>query len=109
MAVRDRRGIMYALFSYTVERDLRLDACLRVGDIIAGRLPGADLDAAILVGIQELAQKLGCQTLLIDVPVPPAEGSAIAGLSGFADPAFSPSAVTFLHRRAPKSEPLRAG
>lgn len=98
MAVRDRRGIMYALFSYAVDRDLRLDACLRISGIIAGRLPGGDLDAAILFGIQDLAERLGCKALLIDVPVTAADVPAIASASGFADPSFSPTAVTFMRR-----------
>lgn len=109
MAVRDRRGIVYALFSYTVERDLRLEACLRISGIIAGRLPGADLDAAILCGIQELAERLGCQALLIDVPVSPADVPSLPGLGRAAGSGFAPSSITFLRRRSARGALLRAG
>ncbi len=110
MAVRDRRGVVYALFSYSVEQDLRLNPCLRVSGLMAGRLPGADLDAAILFGIQELAERLGCSALLIDVPVSPAEALGLSGFSGPFGPGFSPSAVTFLRQPAAKGRaPLRAG
>jgi hypothetical protein len=109
VAVRDRRGIMYALFSYVVERDLRLEACLRISDIIAGRLPGADLDAAILFGIQELGERLGCNSILIDVPVSPEDIPSTPDLGRIVDSSFSPSAVTFLRRSPPKGDPLRAG
>jgi len=96
MAVRDRRGILHALYSYTVERNIRHDPCLRISDLIVARLPGADLDSAILFGIQELAEQLGCETLRIDVPVPASNTCAAACLSGLVGPSFSPFAVTFL-------------
>jgi hypothetical protein len=100
MGVRDRRGVLHALFSYHLDRDLRFGCCLRISDLIVGRLPGALVNGAVVAGAQELAERFGCDALLIDVPTPPAEASALASLSGMAGPSFSPSAVTFVRKSA---------
>jgi hypothetical protein len=108
VAVRDRRGVLHALFSYQVDKDFRLGSCLRIGDLIVGRLPGAIVNGAVLTGAQTLAETLGCDTLLIDVPTPPAKASALASLAGgMVNATFAPSAVTFL-RRSGRPAPIRA-
>jgi hypothetical protein len=100
MAVRDRRGILHALYSYRVERSIRQEPRLHIGDLIVGRLPGADLDGAVLFGIQELSTRLSCASLLIDVPVPPDNACTVTCLGGPVGPSFAPAAVTFLRHSA---------
>ncbi|NIX77502.1 hypothetical protein [Microvirga terricola] len=95
MAARDRRGVLHALFAYAVDRDRRATACLRVTDLIVSRLPGEEVNATVLSGVQELADRLGCKSVLIDVPVMPGNAHALLGMEGLAAPNFSPVTITF--------------
>ena len=69
MAVRDRRGMIHGLFSYSIEKDLTNNTCLRVSNLVFVRLPGGRIDDAILQGIEHLSKECACQSLTIDVPV----------------------------------------
>jgi hypothetical protein len=98
MAVRDARGIMHAVFSYHVEKDFRYGLCLRISDLIIGRLPGAVVNGAVLKGAEELAGKLACDALLIDVPASPANAGTLMGIGGITGSHFAPSSITFMRR-----------
>lgn len=95
MAVRDRREVIFALFSYAVEQDFRSSTCLRVSDLIVGYLPSRQVDAAILSSAQELADRLGCGALLIDMPVPPTKATVLTDIAGMGYSSFSAAAITF--------------
>ncbi|WP_198411861.1 hypothetical protein [Microvirga flavescens] len=98
MAVRDRRGVMHALFAYAVCQDRRSNACLRITDLIVSRLPGEEVNARVLSGVQELADEFGCREVLIDVPVMPGNAQALSSMEGMAAPSFSPVTITFSNR-----------
>lgn len=98
MTVRDRRGVMHALFAYAVEQDRRSNACLRVTDLIVGRLPGAEVNEKVLSGVQELADRFACKVVLIDVPVLPGNAQVLSTMEGMAVPNFAPIAITFSGR-----------
>jgi len=69
MAVRDRRGIIHGFFSYVIDIDLSNDKCLRVSNLVFVRLPGSQIDEAILEGVERLAHESACDYLSIDVPM----------------------------------------
>ena len=73
-----------------------------------GKKPDVE-SVLFMIGIQELGERLGCNSILIDVPVSPEDIPAAPDLGRIVDSSFSPSAVTFLRRSPPKGDPLRAG
>jgi hypothetical protein len=96
IAVRDNRGILHAVFTYSVERNFRRGACLRVADLIVGRLPGALVNGAVLGAAQDLARRIGCKTILIDVPALPESTRPLdVALEGMPPPDYAPAAVVF--------------
>jgi hypothetical protein len=71
MAIRDRRGIVHALFCYRVERDLRAHRRLCVSDLIVAHLPGSQIDRAVAASTHQIAAALGCQAISIALPFQP--------------------------------------
>ncbi|MGY2848348.1 hypothetical protein ACVIWU_001774 [Bradyrhizobium sp. USDA 4509] len=47
IAIRDRRGVIHALFSYRIDNDLRVRKRLSIGDLIVAHLPGSRIDDAL--------------------------------------------------------------
>jgi hypothetical protein len=96
IAVRDSREILHAVFTYSVDRDFRRGACLRVTDLIVGRLPGALVNGAVLGAAHDLAGELGCRTILIDVPTLPESTLPLdVAFEGMPPRDYAPAAVIF--------------
>lgn len=68
IAIRDRRGIVHALFSYRADVDMRLRKRLSVANLIVAHLPGSRIDSAVAACINGVAADLGCQTVNIEQP-----------------------------------------
>lgn len=100
VVLRNARGYMHALYSYQVEQDARYGARLRVRDLVVGRLPGAALTEAILQSAEALAGSLGCDALLVDVPIPPTAGAHLISLDQLPSAALAPASVTYRYRAA---------
>ncbi len=69
MAVRDRRGVIHGLFTYHVQRTLRHGTVLRLNDVIVAQMPGPSLADIVVDGADALRRDLGCDALVIDLPV----------------------------------------
>jgi hypothetical protein len=98
MAIQDRRGVFHALFTYATACSLELGHYLRIGDLIIAHLPGSAIDDVIVECAERLAQSLGCESLVIDLPT---ERSSAASrrLHAILAERFTPVAVS--HRRRP--------
>jgi hypothetical protein len=83
IAIRDSRGIVHALFSYRVERDLRIRKRLCIANLIVAHLPGSQIDAAVAASAERVSAQFDCQTITIEQPFDPAtavaKGHATAG------------------------------
>jgi hypothetical protein len=66
IAVRDRRGIVHALFSYRVEVDLHDRKRLCVANLIVAHLPGSRIEEAVVTSARDVSAELGCQTISIE-------------------------------------------
>ncbi len=69
MAVRDRRGVTHGLFTYCVQPTLRHGTVLRLGDVVVAQMPGPSLADVVVETADVLRRDLGCDTLVIDMPV----------------------------------------
>ena len=67
-AIRDRRGVIHALFSYRIDNDLRVRKRLSISDLIVAHLAGSQIDDAVARVIGDVAQQFGCQTVTIERP-----------------------------------------
>ena len=76
IAIRDCRGIVHALFSYRVDRDLRIRKRLCIANLIVAHLPGSQIDAAVAASAELVSAQCDCQTITIEQPFGP--GAAIA-------------------------------
>jgi hypothetical protein len=72
IAIRDRRGIVHALFSYRVDSDLRSSRRLCIGNLIVAHLPGSQIDAAVAASAQSVSAQFDCQAITIEQPFRPA-------------------------------------
>eukprot|EP01037_Dinobryon_pediforme_P017850 gene17850-18079_t len=68
LAVRDVRGIVHALLSCKTEQDFSGHKYIRISDLMLARLPGAQIDAAILDGIVRICAEHHCAALVLDIP-----------------------------------------
>ena len=68
IAIRDRRGVIHAVFSYRVDSDLRVRKRLSIGDLIVAHLPGSRIDDAVSNVIAEVSAQYGCQIVTIEQP-----------------------------------------
>ncbi|MBR1164576.1 hypothetical protein [Bradyrhizobium elkanii] len=68
IAIRDRRGVIHALFSYRIDNDLRVRKRLSIGDLIVAHLPGSRIDDAVSNVIAEVSAQYGCQIVTIEQP-----------------------------------------
>lgn len=82
IAIRDSRGIVHALFSYRVERDLRIRKRLCIANLIVAHLPGSKIDAAVAASAERVSAQLDCQTITIEQPFHPATTVAKGRASG---------------------------
>lgn len=71
MAIRDRRGIIHALFGYRVDLDLRANKRLCLSNLVIARLPGSMIDEAIATSADDIAAKHRCRTISLDQPFTP--------------------------------------
>lgn len=76
IAIRDCRGIVHALFSYRVDRDLRVRKRLCIANLIVAHLPGSQIDAAVAASAELVSAQFDCQTITIEQPFGPATGIA---------------------------------
>jgi hypothetical protein len=91
IAIRDCRGIVHALFSYRIERDLRIRRRLCIGNLIVAHLPGSQIDAAVAASAESVSAQFDCQTITIEQPF----GSRSAAAAG------CPTAKLLKSRRRP--------
>jgi hypothetical protein len=71
IAIRDCRGIVHALFSYRIERDLRIGRRLCIGNLIVAHLPGSQIDAAVAASAESVSAQFDCQMITIEQPFRP--------------------------------------
>jgi len=71
IAIRDRRGIVHALFSYRVDFDLRARKRLCITHLVVAHLAGSAIDAAIATSADTIAADLDCQSISIEQPFNP--------------------------------------
>jgi hypothetical protein len=76
IAIRDCRGIVHALFSYRVDRDLRVRKRLCIANLIVAHLPGSQIDAAVAASAELVSAQFDCQTITIEQPFRPGAGIA---------------------------------
>src|SRR5262249_45260835 len=67
-AIRDRRGVIHALFSYRIDNDLRVRKRLSISDLIVAHLAGSQIDDAVARVIADVARQFGCQIVTIERP-----------------------------------------
>lgn len=68
IAIRDRRGLIHALFGYRVDIDLRARKKLCLGNLLVARMPGQLIDEAIIASANELAARFSCHTISLEQP-----------------------------------------
>ncbi|HAO42849.1 MAG: hypothetical protein EKK35_11785 [Bradyrhizobiaceae bacterium] len=68
IAIRDRRGLIHALFGYRIDIDLRARKKLCLGNLVVARMPGQLIDEAIIASANELAARFSCQTISLEQP-----------------------------------------
>jgi hypothetical protein len=68
IAIRDCRDIVHALYSYRVDRDLRIRNRLCITDLIVAHLPGSQIDAAIAASAENISAQFDCQAITIEQP-----------------------------------------
>lgn len=68
IAIRDRRDIVHALFSYRVEFDLHDRRRLCVANLIVAHLPGSQIDEAVAASTKDVSMQLGCNTITVEQP-----------------------------------------
>ncbi len=68
IAIRDRRGMIHALFSYRIDSDLRVRKRLSISDLIVAHLAGSQIDDAVADVIADVARQYGCQAVTIERP-----------------------------------------
>jgi hypothetical protein len=79
MSIGDKRGYLHALFTYRLDQNLQLGCFVRIGDIIAGHLPGELLNRSIIASADRLAARIGCKSIVIE---PAADGAAVRAMTG---------------------------
>lgn len=98
MAIRDRRGLMHGLFAFRRERTMRHGLVLRVVDVILAQMPGPSLGDVLVEAAEDLCRRLGCDNLVIDVPIRHAGGPP--AVPGMLPQRFTMDAIAFRSRRA---------
>jgi hypothetical protein len=68
IAIRDRRDIVHALFSYRVEFDVHDRRRLCVANLIIAHLPGSQIDAAVAASTKNVSMQFGCNTITVEQP-----------------------------------------
>ncbi|WP_136626076.1 hypothetical protein [Bradyrhizobium macuxiense] len=68
IAIRDRRGVIHALFSYRIDSDLRVRKRLNISDLIVAHLPGSQIDDAVATVVADVSAQFGCQIVTIERP-----------------------------------------
>lgn len=89
IGVRDRRGVIHALFGYRVDSDMHAGKKLCLSNLVIAKMPGSMIDEAVIAGANELAAQLGCRTVTVE--------HRLNGLSGIRGPC--PTASALLARR----------
>ena len=68
IAIRDRRGVVHAVFSYRIDSDLQIRKRLNIGDLIVAHLPGSQIDDAVATVVADVSAQFGCQIVTIERP-----------------------------------------
>lgn len=66
MGIRDRRGVIHALFGYRIDIDMRACKKLSLSNLVVAQMPGSNIDDAVVVAVNELAQQHNCRTVTIE-------------------------------------------
>ena len=67
VAIEDSRGYIHALFSWNVLRTVSCRRAMRITDMIVAALPGRQLAETIVAAIQEVAEQVGADSVLIEI------------------------------------------
>ena len=68
VGIRDRRGIVHAVFSYRIDRDLHGRKRLCIANLIVAHLPGSRIDEAVSASTEDLSLQFGCPTVTVEQP-----------------------------------------
>lgn len=68
IAIRDRRGLIHAVFGYRVDIDLRARKRLCLNNLVVARMPGSQIDDAIVASANDLSARFSCQTISLEQP-----------------------------------------
>jgi hypothetical protein len=68
IGIRDRRGIVHAVFSYRIDLDLHGRKRLCITNLIVAHLPGSRIDDAVAASAADLSIQFGCQTVTVEQP-----------------------------------------
>jgi len=66
ISIRDRRGIVHAIYSYRVLPEMHGGLKLSLGNLVVAQMPGSRVEDAVMNSVDELAARLGCQTVTIE-------------------------------------------
>lgn len=68
IGIRDRRGVIHAVFVYRVDIDLHARKQLCLKNLVVARTPGSTIDEAILTSANTLAARHACKTISLEQP-----------------------------------------
>jgi hypothetical protein len=68
IVIRDRKGIVHALFAHRVDRDLKGARQLGIAQLIVAQIPGSQIDQAVMAATSQIADQLNCRSITIEQP-----------------------------------------
>ena len=101
IAVQDRRGIIHGLLVCRLEQDLTGAKYIRISDVMLARLPGTQLDEAILDGLVHICTEYHCSGLLLDMPASGGNGLSQNVLDKYH---FAPCGIIYSRTAAPSPQ-----
>ena len=69
ISIRDRRGIIHAVFVYRIDIDLHARKQLCLNNLVVARMPGSTIDDAILSSANALAARHACKSISLEQPL----------------------------------------
>lgn len=66
IGIRDRRGIVHAVFGYRVDIDMRSNKKLCLSNLVIAQMPGSMIDEAVTVSASGLAAQFGCLSVTLE-------------------------------------------
>lgn len=68
IVIRDRAGIVHALFAYRVDFDIKGERQLCIAQLIVAQIPGSQIDQAVTAATLRIAAQLDCPGITIEQP-----------------------------------------